>query len=293
MKKILAVLLTVLLTLMLAGTALAEEAEAGTLRITVTEFTGDGMPAEYDSAAEDHVYLYYPVFDSDGEGWTTQEVSLISTLGSWDSVTETWTKAEGNLWFDLTPVPETDAFTVICDNVVDTEEMTAAAEWLLSSGILHGTEMHFENNSWTAEGSRGCYLLQGPNYLQLLDVTADVNVNVERPAAATETGMAEETVETATEAESDAETAQQMIEEEAEAAVPPEETVEEISAEPTAAPESVEEAPEETAAVAEESEPQNPINGRAMSEILCMIIAVVVTAAGALLVSRHRMNSRV
>ncbi len=284
MRKTMAGLLALLLAFMLGSAALAEETKENPVMISVMETAG-GMPLEYDSAAaEEHAYLYYQVFAMDGESLLTADGDLVSVLGSWDADNEAWIMAEDNLWFELTPVPETDSFIAVYDSSMDADEMAAAANWLLSKGVLHGTEMRYESGRWTAEVDRGCYLLQGPDCLQLLNVAADVTV--ELPCAQTET----ETDTLAAESTAE-ETEEDMTDVEADSPAVTEETVDEATEEAETGTEAGAEAAGDITAVQEESEAQE--NNSAMSEILCMIVAIAVTAMGALLISRHRLNSKV
>ena len=196
MKKILSLVLALAMVLLTVGAAMAD------VNITVhRDTTYDGETSE-----AGRTYNWYKVFsavhgsdytgttgggyDSDGTpgtvtGDTTHPVSYIATqavankLGTWsDSTDPKWTKASGNLWFNLSPIVGTTNYNVTWTGATDTDTAQAAAKWLLDNGVYESTgTLAFANGDWTATVAEGYYLLESDSGNNLVAATTNVTVN--------------------------------------------------------------------------------------------------------------------
>ncbi|MBQ6240407.1 MAG: isopeptide-forming domain-containing fimbrial protein [Firmicutes bacterium] len=126
------------------------------------------------------------VTDSLAKGYSyylnSTETTQISELGTWDATTKKWTKAAGNLWFDLTPSADGSQYVVSWAEGVatDTDTAQAAAKWLstnytaVASGSLTWDST---NKKWTATGLEdGYYLLISDTGNNLVAATGDITI---------------------------------------------------------------------------------------------------------------------
>ena len=126
----------------------------------------------------------------DAEKFAYTATSAVATkLGSWDSTTNAWTKASGNLWFDLAPIAGTTNYSVAWDeNVADTAaNVQAAAAWLIKNavyedtGSMSGVDSTKDANDnftqWTAEVPAGYYLVASSEGQNLVAATTDITIN--------------------------------------------------------------------------------------------------------------------
>lgn len=112
----------------------------------------------------------------------SSETTQIGQLGTWDATAKTWTKASGNLWFDLTPSADGSKYVVSWASGVptDTDTAQAAAKWLstnytaVASGSL---TWDATNKKWTATDLEdGYYLLSSDTGNNLIAATGDITV---------------------------------------------------------------------------------------------------------------------
>ena len=173
--------------------------------------------SSFDTAGQDgdgNVYKYYKVFSaaynpnntSTGGGSTdgapgsitesndkaayTATATVAAKLGEWVAATETtdahWEKAEGNLWFDLSPIagsnPQT--YNVAWANASeDAATVQAAAAWLIANQAYEAgpTALTFDETAkaWktAANIDAGYYLVEGATGKNLVAATTDVTIN--------------------------------------------------------------------------------------------------------------------
>ena len=106
--------------------------------------------------------------------------AVAAKLGSWNSETKTWTKAEGNLWFELSPIVGQTTYNVKWVNTsTDSATAQAAAKWLLENNVYEATGTLTPNDDgtkWTASGlDKGYYLISGSEGLNLVAATTDAS----------------------------------------------------------------------------------------------------------------------
>lgn len=131
----------------------------------------DGTPGTV-SASLAKGYSYF----LDAEDDATQ----IGELGTWNAETKTWTRAEGNLWFDLTPSADGTQYVVSwAAEDTDTDTAQAAAKWLAENYTpLASDDLDFANGKWTATDLEdGYYLLSSDTGDNLIAATGDININ--------------------------------------------------------------------------------------------------------------------
>ena len=130
----------------------------------------DGTPGEV-SASLAKGYSYF---------LNSTETTQIGQLRTWDADAKTWTKASGNLWFDLTPSADGTQYVVswAADNT-DTDTAQAAAQWLSTNyTALTSDDLDFADGKWTATDLEdGYYLLSSDTGNNLIAATGDINVN--------------------------------------------------------------------------------------------------------------------
>lgn len=140
-----------------------------------------------DSAAVTRVYTYYKIFDADYKTHTAANevgsTNIIDTpespvsysiavdnewvgiLGSWNAETKTWTRANGQLWFDLALSADGTKYLVTAADGFTDEYAQAAAEWLLAQAEEHqiaGTSLTYDETTkkWTSGNiDKGYYLV--------------------------------------------------------------------------------------------------------------------------------------
>ncbi len=111
------------------------------------------------------------------------ETTQIGQLGTWDATNKTWTKATGNLWFDLTPSADGSQYIVswAAGVATDTDTAQAAAKWLSTNyTALASNNLTWNSSSknWTATGLEdGYYLLSSDTGDNLIAATGDIQVN--------------------------------------------------------------------------------------------------------------------
>jgi fimbrial isopeptide formation D2 family protein/LPXTG-motif cell wall-anchored protein len=213
-KKLLAILLAVVLVMALTVTAFATEptepaeepAAGGTVTITVNrDETYESAPENGQEAATgDRDYTWYRVFTAayesnsttgegpanadgtpydltvgDGAVAYTATSAVAAKLGSWDAEAKTWTKASGNLWFDLTPIAGTTNYSVTWANSSEAAAtVQAAAAWLIAQSAYEETgSMTVSGTSWTADVVPGYYLIKGSEGANLVAATTDITIN--------------------------------------------------------------------------------------------------------------------
>ena len=113
--------------------------------------------------------VYYTAEDTIPEG---KQVGDLKSGG--------WTRAEGNLWFDLTPIAGTETFSVTWANSSETAEtVQAAAAWLIEKGAYEAgpTTIPATATGW-ASGTidAGYYLVEGATGKNLVAATTDVTI---------------------------------------------------------------------------------------------------------------------
>jgi len=115
----------------------------------------------------------------------TASSTVAAKLGSWVAATDTvaahWQKAEGNLWFNLTPIAGSTNYSVTWDsNVANTSaNAQAAAQWLLTNSVYdgQGIDLEFANGKWSKDGlEKGYYIVEGGIGTNLIAATTDVTV---------------------------------------------------------------------------------------------------------------------
>ena len=148
-------------------------------------------------------------YDNDGTpgavtGDTTHAISYTASanvatkLGTWVAATGTpgqdgyvaahWDKAEGNLWFDLSPIagssPQTYNVAWAEGVATDTDTVQAAAKWLLENGVYeaHNSETdvltwNSDTKKWEATVGEGYYLLVSDTGNNLVAATTDISIN--------------------------------------------------------------------------------------------------------------------
>ena len=204
LKKLLA--FAIVLVMMLAMCAPVMAADDTTTTINI-EIKRDGS---YDSSATgNRKYTWYKVLSAvpadalqgqgGGHGDTgapgdinygnnVPAVAYVATaevaakLGSWNATSKTWTKAEGNLWFELSPIVGQTTYNVKWVNTSTTSETAqAAAKWLLENNVYEATGTLTPNDDgtkWTASGlDKGYYLISGSEGLNLVAATTDISID--------------------------------------------------------------------------------------------------------------------
>ena len=120
----------------------------------------------------------------------TASLNVANILGTYNSATNTWTAANNQTWFELTPIagsnPQTFSVKWVGANTT-TDTAQAAAQWLFShqcwdaSGSLVGDKDNVEgenSTSWTANGlPEGYYLLKGSEGQNLIAATTNIDIN--------------------------------------------------------------------------------------------------------------------
>ena len=113
--------------------------------------------------------VYYTAEDTIPEG---KQVGDLKSGG--------WTRAEGNLWFDLTPIAGTETFSVTWANSSDTAEtVQAAAAWLIANEAYEAGPIALTaNDTGWASGTidAGYYLVEGATGKNLVAATTDVTI---------------------------------------------------------------------------------------------------------------------
>ena len=110
------------------------------------------------------------------------DTAQIGALGTWDATAKTWTKAAGNLWFDLTPSADGKQYIVTWANGVATDADTAqaAAKWLAANytPVATGTLTWNETDKkWSATGlADGYYLISSVGGDNLVAATNDITI---------------------------------------------------------------------------------------------------------------------
>ena len=91
-----------------------------------------------------------------------------------------WTRAEGNEWFDLTPIAGTTNYNVTWANSAETAEtVQAAAAWLIDNEAYEAgpTALTFADGKWTSGNiDAGYYLVEGATGKNLVAATTDVTI---------------------------------------------------------------------------------------------------------------------
>ena len=204
LKKLLA--FAIVLVMMLAMCAPVMAADDTTTTINI-EIKRDGSYGS--SATGNREYTWYKVFSAvpadalqgqgGGHGDTgapgdinygnnVPAVAYVATaevaakLGSWNATSKTWTKAEGNLWFELSPIVGQTTYNVKWVNTsTDSATAQAAAKWLLENNVYEATGTLTPNDDgtkWTASGlDKGYYLISGSEGLNLVAATTDISID--------------------------------------------------------------------------------------------------------------------
>ena len=145
---------------------------SGTNTSTGGGYDTDGTPGTV-SASLAKGYSYF---------LNSTETTQIGQLGTWNAETKTWTKATGNLWFDLTLSADGTQYVVswASDVATDTDAAQAAAKWLstnytpVASGSLTWDSAA---KKWTATGLEdGYYLITSDTGNNLVAATGDINI---------------------------------------------------------------------------------------------------------------------
>ena len=205
LKKMLALVTTlaVVFTMLVATGLTAFAADGDTSKVTITV----ERDASYDaSATGDREFTAYKVFDAtydsntatgggsnngvpgdidnSGSGFSytlPADSSLIATLGTWNATSKAWTKATGNLWFDLRPSADGTKYVVSWDEDVQAtaDNVQAAAAWLIANNVYQDTTTltySAADKKWSAEVDKGYYVISSSEGKNLVAATTDINI---------------------------------------------------------------------------------------------------------------------
>lgn len=145
------------------------------------------------STGESRNYSYYKIFSATKNGDAvsyTANSTVAGILGSWVAASGTpgedgyvaahWQKADGNLWFKLTPISGSENFIVEWDySSTDDAAAQAAAEWLIAHSAYEAgpTALTFSNGSWTSGTiADGYYVVSGSTGKNLVAATTDISI---------------------------------------------------------------------------------------------------------------------
>ena len=204
LKKLLAFAIVLVMMLAMCAPVMAADDTTTTINIEINR------DDSYDSSATgNRDYKWYKVFSAvpaaallgeEGGHSATGEpgdidygddvpaVAYVATaevaakLGSWNATNKTWTKATGNLWFELSPIVGQTTYNVKWVNA-STDSATAqdAAKWLLEKQVYEATGNLTPNDDgtkWTASGlDKGYYLISGSEGLNLVAATTDISID--------------------------------------------------------------------------------------------------------------------
>ena len=196
MALMLAVVMCMAMTSMVAFADEGDETPA-TVKI---EITRDGS---YSGTGDGNTYKWYKVFSASYESNTatvgghdesgnplatentatavayTATAAVAAKLGSWNATTKTWTKIEGNNWFELTPIAGTTNYSVKWVGA-DTSSATAqaAAKWLYDNEVWESTgDLSFADGKFSATDlEKGYYLINGVTGKNLVAATTDITI---------------------------------------------------------------------------------------------------------------------
>lgn len=212
---------TVLVLALLVVFAFSATAFAGSITITRDTTYGEG-------SGDGRAYSYYKVFsadktlaDQDFEGGHVDGVpnaaqgdekvaytatsTVAAKLGTWNAETKAWTKADGNLWFDLAPIAGSTDYSVKwvgADNTAAT--IQAAAAWLIENEAYEDgpVEMPFAEGKWTAANiDDGYYIISSDTGKNLVAVTNDIEIKEKNDYPSTDKTQADEDSETQSDTE--------------------------------------------------------------------------------------------
>ena len=151
----------------------------GTTTATGGGYKDNGKPGDVTQSSDDTATAvsYYLNTNTD----STQ----IGQLGSWDPDSKAWTKATGNLWFNLTPSSDGSQYFVSWDSAIaeNSDTAQAAARWLANTSnytpLATGNLVwDGDNEKWSVSGvAEGYYLLASDTGNNLIAATTDITVN--------------------------------------------------------------------------------------------------------------------
>jgi len=132
-----------------------------------------GAPGDVTASAQTAAYTAVP--------------SVAAKLGRWvpattgdNPVAAHWEKANGNLWFTLTPISGSNNYSVTWDNTSETSATAqAAAQWLLDNEVYAASgSMTFANGKWSSANNldKGYYLVASDTGANLVAATTDVSI---------------------------------------------------------------------------------------------------------------------
>ena len=115
-----------------------------------------------------------------GKVYYTDDTYTTKSNSATEFARDEWTRAEGNEWFDLTPIAGTTNYNVAWHGAETAERVQAAAAWLIEKEAYEGTaiELTFtEGTGWTSgDIDAGYYLVEGATGKNLVAATTDVTI---------------------------------------------------------------------------------------------------------------------
>ena len=144
--------------------------------------TGEGFDGtEFEGGYEDDGSAVTE--QGDGKVAYTATADVAAKLGTWDSENKEWTKADGNLWFNLAPIANSTLYSVTWDETQDGDDADTvqdAAAWLIEKAAYESgpEDLTFADGKWTSGTiDAGYYIISSDTGDNLVAATTDIEIN--------------------------------------------------------------------------------------------------------------------